>query len=163
MEIRKKLAREWLYFVAFFVLGFIGTKVIFYPTESTYLEKRHILYNAIQYDVNKWQRLRLRYEGVPGDTLRPYGTFMQFSRDLDDAVKRRILYDSISQGFDIGTYAEFENKVVQPSFLSPYKKLVSQMGNKLYWFPTWTSVLTLYIIFQFIRSILWSFKTLKQT
>ncbi len=162
MEIRKTLAREWLYFVGFFLLGFIVTKVIFYPAESTYLEKRQSLYSSVQYDLNKWQRLKERYEGVPAETLRLYGTFEHFSWDLDDPVKRRAMYDSISQRFDIGSYPIFEGKVAPPAFHSPYTKLVGHMGNKFYWFHTWMSVLSLYIIFQFIRSVLWSFRTLRQ-
>jgi len=45
------------------------------------------------------------------------GTLDEFSVKLQDPTKRKSFYDSVSSSYDLGSYEDFENKVVKLSLI----------------------------------------------
>jgi hypothetical protein len=86
--------------------------------------------------------------------------YTEFSNILDDGLKRKLFFDSLKAKSDFGEYAYFENKVVRPKFYSGFLKLRDHLFSRRYWLCTFFSLLLPYLIFQFIRSIYYSIKTL---
>ncbi|MBU2586387.1 MAG: hypothetical protein KKH32_13795 [Bacteroidetes bacterium] len=95
------------------------------------------------------------------DTTKPIGIFEQFSARLDDQNRRKALYDSVFVHFDVGDYQTFESIVVPPPMLSGFSKFWTHLSSKWYWLQTWASVLIPYLFFQFVRSLIYSIRTLR--
>lgn len=113
------------------------------------------------WDVATASETNENYLGRNGDTTKPLGTFEQFSARLDDHNLRKALYDSASVHFDVGDYQVFESRIVPPSIFSSFSKFYTHSSSKKYWLQTWASALILYLFFQFVRSVIYSIRTLR--
>jgi hypothetical protein len=94
------------------------------------------------------------------DTSIHLGTFESFSQNLDSYPQRKHFYDTISIKYDIGDYETFKINISSPPIFSSFPKFYRHLFAKWYWFDTWMSVLLPYILFQLMRSIFLSVKTL---
>lgn len=99
------------------------------------------------------------------DTSLPLGTFDQFYELLDDSVMRKNLYDTLLKysGYS-EDYKSFKNiflRPEKPKIFNGTTKFINHLFSKYYWFETWMSVLILYFLFQFIRTIIFSIRVLR--
>lgn len=188
MNLKRILAREWLFLIGFLLLGAPTTVLLYFPVSSEYKASRQRLYDELTKHYQRerrWQELSSRYnfEGIPKsktlrtfkpdpsqiiwddeppDTSRPFATFEEFSKNLHDPSKRKSFYDSIPVKFDIGDFHTFEAKIAPPSSFSGISKFLNHLLSRWYWMQTWLTVLLPYALFIFVRSLVWSVKTLKR-
>jgi hypothetical protein len=158
----KILAREWLYFVASLLLGFLLTPIVFF----------HAL-NPPDTKVD-----------VPGSTL-------YFSRSIsDDSVRvavanspymnspksRRVIYDYLSTEYDPGTFDFYNHKMdtlakrlIILNLLVPrierepygFAKFLDHLTRFPFRLQTWLTILIPYFVVQFLRSIRWALITMR--
>lgn len=167
MNTKKITAREWLYFVSLSLLGIILTVILYFPSPKDYVGRRQTLYETLtkhyrKVVATKSEKTTYDIFDEISDTTMPLGTFEQFSARLDDQNRRKALYDSASVQFDLDDYQTFEGKVMSPTMLSGFSKFWTHLFSKWYWRQTWAIVLIPYLFFQFVRSLIYSIRTLRQ-
>ncbi len=174
------IARERLYFVSLVAFGLLFSTLAYFPRSTEYLQARRIVYDALTDQFRASKRLELQSQmasqwtrtDIPPppppkaavlsiDTLRPFGTFEQFSGTLDDDALRRRFYDTVSTKYRLGDINSFERKVLPPSQFTRVEKLLQHLFSRSFWFSTWLAVLVPYLLVLFVRSVIWSLKTLR--
>ncbi len=128
--------------------------------------------NPYYRDLKQWAEDR---RAILGDTSKPLGTYEQFYANLDDPQKRKEFYDTVStflyyNGFikdydNMKDYRTFESLFFPPvksNFYSDTSNFFNYLFSKYYWFETWMSVLMLYFLFLFIRSVNYSIHLLRR-
>ncbi|HCA78679.1 MAG TPA: hypothetical protein DEP53_02990 [Bacteroidetes bacterium] len=107
-------------------------------------------------------------------------SYDQYSRDLDTPSRRMAFYNRLiasnillptfnlferriaaREVLGITDFPSFERRLLPPPITVSFQKCAEQLFSKNSWFHTWVAVLFLYLVFQLVRSLLWSIKTLR--
>ena len=170
MNLKGILAREWLLFIGSLTVGMVCTFLIYFMNSADFMSKRIILYDAATKHYKEEQILRTSIledkkwgsyrkvsdEEIAADTSHPLGTFASFCSNLDDPIKRKKFYDSVSTYFDIGDYQAFQQKVLAPSLSDRLSKFWNHLFSKSYWIQTWLAIAFPFLLIQSVRSIVYS-------
>jgi hypothetical protein len=187
VNLKKIIAREWLILVSSILVGSILIPITYFqkPSDPDYMRVRKRLYEGLiakrHFDpstavlvnpFDAFDRLKVEYlspkfdlgDGfvLDIDTSVHLGTFEEFSKNLDDSHRRKVLYDSLSIKYDIESYETFESHISPSSMFSGFPKFFNHLFSKHYWFNTWLAVLLPYLVFQIFRSIIFSIKVLRK-
>jgi hypothetical protein len=170
---KKRIAREWLLFVVFFAVGFILTPTLYFHSYD---------YEVPSSEASK-QESTWDYSGIPKSKQTSLESMLQTFRqkypqydDLPDSV---LLHELHQRFYSDVSFQEFlvkfnpkidwtalKQRFIQPSMsvsvhVSGFSNFIDHLFSELYWLSTWLTVLTAYILFSFIRSIIWSLRTLR--
>lgn len=141
MHLKRIVAREWLYLIILILLGLSIRFSLIYFNSSDCNEKRQILFKSLTTDYN---------ENI--------GTFEEFSKMLDDNNNRLKFYQKFSEEYDLRSYEIFERTVTGSKFTNAFNGMVEEKIT----FKIAILILIPYLVFIFIRSLIWSIRVIKK-
>ncbi|MEW6196767.1 MAG: hypothetical protein AB1521_16595 [Bacteroidota bacterium] len=105
------------------------------------------------------------YEYLPkkiklSDSLFSFMSFTEFSKIIDDESSRKLFYDTIRTNSHLGNYEKFENEYIPETFYDRLLRLHDHLFSSYYKYSTLFSLLVPYLLFQLLRSIYYSIKSL---
>ena len=159
MTTKRIIAREWIIFVVSLALGFAITLAGFYVRETRYLYRFNVLDNLAssikdlpQY--SQWYQYQIAENVARVLSSTDTARTNKFARAL--AILPQ--YNGWTETSLIHEVANLRRNILIP--INPANDFLSCLFG-YYWLPTWLTIFSIYVLVQFVRSILWSIKTLK--
>ena len=129
--------REFLFIVVLLIIGFLLLAAIPLKENEVYVENKVKYYN----DFGKEFDL---------------GSYIEFSRNMQNPGKRMEIFNMISRTHDLGTFDAFSLEVTGPTFSQNLYHPASRLLNKSNGVIAWYILLSPLVIFGIIRGVMFS-------
>ena len=140
MKYKKIIAREWLLILSVIIFGFVSNFTYKYLTTLNMDEKRNLIFEELVAEGN--------FET---------GTYNNFCQQIENDDQRLIIYNAISETYDVGDYKLFTRKVIRSKFIN----VVYDIFDANRWSLILLFILIPYVAIQLLRTIFWSIKIVK--
>jgi hypothetical protein len=136
--------REFLFIAVLLIMGFLLLAAIPLKDNEVYVENKIRYYN----DFGKEFDL---------------GSYMEFSRNIQNPDKRMEIFNMISQTHDLGTFDVFSLEVAGPTFSQNLYHPASRLFDKSTGLMAWYILLSPLVIFGIIRGVMFSISKILDT